>query len=184
MTGSLYEIRQYLNQQGIFFAMSGPISQDIMAEIADTLKRKMRLEETNTSVVFSVFSMLIEQAQNIIHYSAEKLPVDDSEENKGEISLGTIAVGCEDAGYFVLTGNLIKHAKVERLRGKLNKLRGMDKEELKRYYKEQRRKEREEGSKGAGLGFIEMARKASKPIEFDFVEVDEAHSFFSVKVVI
>ena len=49
----------------------------------------------------------------------------------------------------------------------------MNKEELRALYKEQLRAEPEEGSKGAGLGFMEIARRASKPIEFDFTDVDD-----------
>ncbi len=60
----------------------------------------------------------------------------------------------------------------------------MSKDELKEYYKAQRRKSPEEGSKGAGLGFIDMAKKASEPIEFDFKPIDEKVSFFSLKTVI
>ena len=39
----------------------------------------------------------------------------------------------------------------------------------------------EEGSKGAGLGFMEIARRASKPIEFDFTDVDGDYAFFALK---
>jgi hypothetical protein len=60
----------------------------------------------------------------------------------------------------------------------------MSKEDLKYSYKEQRGKGPEEGSKGAGLGFLEMAKKASQPIEFDFKDVDDHMTFFSLKTVI
>ena len=84
----------------------------------------------------------------------------------------------------MLSGNIIESDKVERLRKKLTKLQKMNKKELKKYYLEQRRKEPDEGSKGAGLGFIEMARRASYPIEFEFKQIDEKRSFFSLKTVI
>jgi hypothetical protein len=35
-------------------------------------------------------------------------------------------------------------------------------------------------SKGAGVGFIEIARQV-KPIEFDFMEVDEVYAFFMLR---
>jgi hypothetical protein len=79
---------------------------------------------------------------------------------------------------------MIENDKVERLREKLMKLQKMNKKDLKRYYREQRRKEPHEDSKGAGLGFIEMAKKASRPIEFEFKQIDENMSFFSLKTVI
>ena len=40
--------------------------------------------------------------------------------------------------------------------------------------------EPEAGSKGAGVGFIEIARRASKPIAFDFAEVDDQFAFMLV----
>ncbi len=55
----------------------------------------------------------------------------------------------------------------------------MSKDELKALYKEQLRAEPEEGSKGAGLGFMEIARRASKPIEFDFADVRQRPTRFS-----
>ena len=57
----------------------------------------------------------------------------------------------------------------------------MNKEELRALHKEQLRAEPEEGSKGAGLGFMEIARRASKPIEFDFADVDGDYAFFTLK---
>ena len=48
-------------------------------------------------------------------------------------------------------------------------------------YKETLRSEPEEGSKGAGVGFIEIARRASRPIEFDFTEFDDRFAFFALE---
>ena len=59
----------------------------------------------------------------------------------------------------------------------------MSKDELKALYKEQLRAEPEDGSKGAGLGFMEIARRASKPIEFDFTDLGD-YAFFALKATI
>ena len=48
-------------------------------------------------------------------------------------------------------------------------------------YKETLRSGPEEGSKGASIGFIEIARRASKPIEFDFIETDDRFAFFALE---
>ena len=181
MIRNLYALKEDFSKEGIFLSFSGPISQDLMVELGATLKQKMKLEEAGKSTVLRVFSMVVENAQNIIHYSAEKFT---KEEPDDELSLGIIAVGYENDRYFVLCGNMIENEKVEGLRGKLEKLKTMDKEELKQYYKEQRKKKPEKGSKGSGLGFIDMAKKASKSIEFDFKKIDDQFSFFSVEIVI
>lgn len=182
MLENLYNFKTELNQRGIFFCFSGPISQDLLVEIGDTLKNKMKLEETNTSTVTKVFAMFVEQVQNIIHYSAEKIPLDQPQ---AELSSGIVVVGYDNPHYYVLCGNMVDDETVEKLRQKLTVLQNMTKDELKRYYKEQRKKKTpDDDSKGAGLGFIELARKAVKPIEFDFQKVNADYCFFSLKTII
>jgi len=177
MLKDLYEFKKDLSRRGIFFCLSGPISQNLVAEIGSTLEQKMNLEDTRRPTVLRVFSTVVENAQNIMRYSDEK---------EEKLSLGIIAVGYEDdEHYFVLCGNMVENRKVERLRNNLTKLRKMDKHQLKEYYRKKRREGPPEESKGgAGLGFIDMAKKASKPIEFDFKEINEKFHFFSMKTVI
>jgi len=63
----------------------------------------------------------------------------------------------------------------------LSRIRDSNKEELRALHKEQLRAMPEEGSKGAGLGIMEIARRASKPIEFDFTDVDDCYAFFTLR---
>jgi hypothetical protein len=63
----------------------------------------------------------------------------------------------------------------------LEHLRSLDRDELKAYYKEKLREPPEEESKGATIGLIEIARRASEPIEFDFLDIDESQAFFCLK---
>jgi hypothetical protein len=141
----------------------------------------MKLEEASTTTALRVFSMVVENAQNIIRYSAEKYPKDVEGE---ELSFGIIAVGQEKGNYFVICGNIVRNESIDRINNKLSNLQNMNKEELKAHYKNQLKKGPDKDSKGAGLGFIEMARKASKPIEFGFQKIDDEFSFFSLKIVI
>jgi len=181
MLANLHELKTALDQQGIFFCFSGPMSQELMVGIGDTLRNKMKLDDANSSTIVKVFAMFVEQSQNIIHYSAEKTPPD---EEKAELSTGIIGVGYDTGHYYVLCGNLINKEAVAPLCEQLTKLQSMSKDELKRYYKEQRKKGSPADSKGAGLGFIELARKSVKPIEFDVKNIDDKLSFFSLKTVI
>ena len=187
MVKDLYDFKEELSKPGIFFCLSGPISQNLVAEIGTTLEQKMNLEDASKSTVLRVFSMVVENAQNIIHYSAEKyLMVEepkDKEENK-DLSLGIIAVGYDDGHYFVLGGNMVKNDQVERLSSKLARLRDMNREELKKYYRKKRKNGPDQWSKGAGLGFIDMAKKSARPFEYNFRKIDDQFSFFSLKTII
>ncbi len=181
MLSNLHELKMMLNQQGLFFCFGGPISQELMVGIGDTLRNKMKFDDADSSTIVKVFSMFVEQSQNIIHYSAEKTPPGAE---KAEMSSGIIGVGYDNDYYYVSCGNIVYNEVVDSLREQLSKLQLMSRDELKRYYKERRKNDTPETSKGAGLGFIELARKSVKPIEFDVQEIDEEFSFFSLKTTI
>jgi len=182
MDDSLFRLKQSYDEKGIFFSLSGPISQDLIVEIGDILKHKMKLEEASNSTILKVFSLLIEQSQNIIHYSVEKIQT--QEKLNKELHFGIITVGFDGGHYYVIAGNLIDNKDIHRLDEKLNKIADMDNDQLKAYYKSERKKESDQQSKGAGLGFIEIARKACQPLEYNFEKIDSDHSYFTLKTVI
>ncbi|MCP4702509.1 MAG: hypothetical protein GY862_37470 [Gammaproteobacteria bacterium] len=181
MINNLYTFKKMLDEHDILLAFSGPLSQKLLVEIGDMLRNKMKQEEASSSTTTKVFSMLIEQAQNIIHHSNENMIKENQEP---ALSNGVLLVGHDQTYYYVLCGNKIKNESVQPLSKRLLTLQSMSKDELKRYYKEQRRKDPPKHSKGAGLGFIELARKSVRAIEFNFQSIDENFSFFSLKTYI
>jgi hypothetical protein len=184
----LYDFRAVLQQEGIMFAYSGYVTEPVLHGVGEALKRQLEIQDADTKTVRSVFAIFVEQMQNMIRYSAEKAegPLPPASDAKAlmEIRYGILTIGKEGRDYVVFAGNLVERADVERLRAKLTRIRGMSKDELKALYKEQLRAAPEEGSKGAGLGFMEIARRASKPIEFDFADVNDTHAFFALKATI
>ena len=168
---------EQLKEEGIIFSFSGPVSQSLLEGIGETLRQKMNLEETSTTVTQKVFSIFVELMQNVINYSAEKGLVD---ENDMDLKFGILIIGKREKQFYIQCGNYITKEQKDPLTQKLTKIQNMDHDELKRYYKEQRRKESTGTEKGAGLGFIEMARKATKPLAFDIIPTREEQDFFVV----
>ena len=188
LASQLMDLRGMLHSQGVIFAYSGYVTEPVLSGVGEALKQKLTIDDADTKTLRSVFAVFVEQMQNIIRYSAEKAqpalaPASDARALM-EIRYGILTIGREGADYMVCAGNLVERSDVERLRAKLSRIRDMSKDELKALYKEQLRAEPEKGSKGAGLGFMEIARRASKPIEFDFTDVDATHAFFALKATI
>lgn len=182
MIEKLYEFYKDLKQDGIIFCFSGPTSQSVVEGIGEALRHKMELEETSMTVSHRVFSIFVEQMQNVVNYSAER--VQGGAEEEYELRSGIVVVGKKDGRFYVISGNYIAKDAAARMTGALDRLRAMGKDELKAHYKEQRRKEPEAGSKGAGLGLIETARKASEPLVYQVARVDENYDFLSINAVI
>jgi hypothetical protein len=169
-----------LDQRGIIFSFSGYLSEEILYSLGNALRQKMTLEDANVSTVKKVFSVFVEQAQNIIRYSADKLSGDGSKSI--ELSSGMVTIGTENNHFFIVCANVVLASDEPRLRERLERLRSMDRDAIKAYYKEQLREAPEEQSKGATIGLIEIARRASEPIEFDFDPIDNEKFFFCMKV--
>lgn len=188
LASQLMDLRGMLHRQGVIFAYSDYVTEPVLSGVGEALKQKLTIDDADTKTLRSVFAIFVEQMQNIIRYSAEKahapLPPAADPHALREMRYGILTIGREGDDYVVCAGNLVERNDVERLRTRLSRIRDMTKDELKALYKEQLRAEPEAGSKDAGLGFMEIARRASKPIEFDFTDVDATHSFFALKATI
>lgn len=172
---SLYSYKDALDREGIVFTFCGPISHDIVEGVGITLKGQMEDDHVSRTTAMKVFAVFIEQVQNVINYSQER------HESKHNMGMGIIVVGKRDNKHFIIGGNKIHNLKVPRLENNLKELIVMNKDELKIFYKEKRKVNLSEESKGAGIGFIEMARKASEPLEYNFEKIDDEYSFFSIE---
>ena len=176
----LFDLRETLNQSGILFAYSGYMTEQVRMAVGETLKKKLSLQDTNTKTTRSVFAVFVEQMQNVIRYSAEKIP-EDEKIDVDELRYGILTIGRTGEDYVLMSGNLILRQDVNRVASRLREIQGMDKEQLKKLYKDKLKEGPDEYSKGAGIGFVEIARRASKPIEFDFIDVDDQRCFFAFK---
>ena len=184
MLNTLEQINSDSRSHGIFLSISGPLSQDLMVEMGEILKRKMKEDGAENSVIHDVFAILVELNQNIIHYSAEKVKRLDGIKNLPEAGCGIMSVGYKDGRYFLISGNMIENHKIAEMKNKLTKLNRLTKEELSQWYREQRKMGPDPGSKGAGLGLIDVARKTTQPPEFDFEEIENHLSFFTLKIIV
>lgn len=168
-----------LDEKGIIFSFSGYMSEGLLYSLGDAMRQKMTLEETNVNTVKKVFSVFVEQAQNIIRYSSDKVV---GGQKSIELSSGMLTIGARDGKFFIVCGNTVMAEDVDKLRQRLEMLQAMDSEAIKKYYKAQLREAPEETSRGATIGLIEIARRASDPIEFGFDAIDEEKYFFVLKV--
>ena len=154
-------------RKNMLFYYSGYMSQNVVAAMGDTLRHQLEAQGAKGAIARKVFSTFIEMAQNILNYGAD---ADRSEEDK-QYSQGGVAIGRIGEGYYIICGNHIDRDYYERVRSKLEAIRAMSPEEIKQAYKQQLRAENDDAlSKGAGLGFLTVARDASEPLEFCFIE--------------
>lgn len=155
----------------VIFYYVGYFSQNIVAAMADAVKLKLEVSGVNGPTRRKLFSSFVEMAQNIIHYSADALT--PLQQANNEIRHGSVCISEEAGHYSLLCSNPINVNVADDLRQRLEALRGMTMDEIKQAYKESLRSDPQEGSKGAGLGFLTMARDAREPLEFEFWPMEQ-----------
>lgn len=164
---------QLARQHQVIFYYVGYFSQNIVAAMAEAVKLQLESAGVAGPTRRKLFSSFVEMAQNIIHYSSDALT--PSSQDNGELRHGSVCIRREDDGSFLLLcANPIQPETGNELRAKLETLSGMSPEEIKQAYRMTLREEAPEGSKGAGMGLLTMARDAREPLEFDFAPSESA----------
>ncbi|MEO5362242.1 MAG: SiaB family protein kinase [Magnetococcus sp. DMHC-8] len=167
-------------EDGVIFCMHGPMSQETIEMLEEALKKRVTQEQSDSGQTRRVFAIFVEQVQNIIRYSEDRVfaPM-----GSGELGAGMVIVGHKEGHFFVSCGNLIKTVDQPRLEQQLLTIQDMDREQLRTYCKQRGRSEPMAGSRGAGLGLIEMARQSSN-FSFCFSPWDESLTLFAIQVII
>lgn len=162
-------LHSYMQDRQTLFCYSGPMNEELLTTMSNPVKHQISDKETQEALSRRVFGVFIEQAQNIIRYSHHKT------KSSGD-SIGTIAISVIEDGFLIEAVNVIAPEKRVMLEDTLSELSTKDQEELRTLYKQRLRDGPPDDSVGAGLGFIDMARRVSR-FEFDFKNTEEGDLF-------
>jgi hypothetical protein len=170
----LLAIREIFNRQNIMLCFNGPVTAPLIEEIGTALRKHMEGLQESPSAVSDVFSVYIEMAQNIRRYAQAQ-----TFENEAS----TILISRNDDGHYVISAsNVVRDEDGQALIERIRQLADLDKDALKAAFKTQLRQPRSELSGSAGLGLIDMARKASAPLQYFLQSLDNGRSLFSLRV--
>lgn len=171
--------KQHLDESQVLVAYNGYLSEKVLVSLADIIQQKLQFDQFGYTLTKRAFGLFCEQAQNVIRYSAERFAAGDDPSQ--EFGNGVVTVGYADAGVFVMCGNLIDKNHQVVVEKRLGELQEMDDKELRRYYKEKLKSESDPQSQGASVGLIEVVRRSTYPIEYDFIPYDDSKVFFCIK---
>ncbi|QCK14394.1 SiaB family protein kinase [Mangrovivirga cuniculi] len=174
----VYDLHKTMLDHHLILVYEGEFTQEITKSVLSMAERNMDAIGEDSSIKRKVFNVMVEALQNIVKHS-------ENTENNGKGRQNAIfMLGKSDSEYLITSGNACKSADVSEIKVKLEKINSLDKDGLKQLYKETIKSGSLSDKGGAGLGFVDMARKSGKPLNFDFIEIDDSHSFFSLQTLI
>lgn len=173
---NLAALQSGFSEQGILMCFNGSFTHGIIEEIGTAIRRYLEGEKLSSGSITDVFAVYIEQTQNVKNYLERRRFAPESR------NAAVIVIGNAGGMYQVSSGNTIARSDIEDLTGRLETVNGLDKAGLRKLYKERIREPRDPSSSSAGLGLIDIARRASTKLEYSFQDIDEAYAFFSLSV--
>jgi len=164
-----YKVYEEMRDNKVLLSYKGEVSFDMIKSLLDIIEARLEREEHNPKTKKKVFNVVVECLQNL------GFNIQDSEE-------AVINLWVEDGCYQVATGNYILKKNIERLQRWLEEINTLSKGDLRKRYKEILDDDTFGPYGGAGLGFIDIARKSGQPLNYTFEKVDDTVSFFSFRI--
>jgi hypothetical protein len=172
----IYDLHRTMLSQNLILVFQGDFTQETIKSILTMAERNLDSSGEDSAIKRKVFNVMVESLQNIVKHSDEL--VDGQIRSHAAIFL----IGREANRYSIMSGNPIRKENIANLQKKLDQINGLDKDGLKDLYKEIIKNTTISDKGGAGLGFVDMARKSGSKIEFSFPEMNAEYNFFCIKV--
>jgi Family of unknown function (DUF6272) len=179
----IYDLHKTMLNQNLILVYEGEFTQEVTKSVLAMAERNMDSFGEEGAVKRKVFNIMVECLQNITKHA-----VSYDADSYGRNS-AIFMIGKQKDEYVITSGNAILNEDVESMVRRLDNINAMDREGLKKLYKEMitRQGDGPGGLSikgGAGLGFIDMARKSGNKLGFDIERVNDKISFFSLKTTI
>ncbi len=173
----IYELHKTMLARNLILVYEGEFTQEITKSVLAMAERNMESMGEESNIKRKVFNVMVECLQNIVKHCEENMEVERKH-------TAIFMIGKLEDEYIITSGNPINDESVPVLKDKLEKINSLDKEGLKSLYKDIIKSSDISDKGGAGLGFVDMARKSGRPLEFDFEALGNGLSFFSLKTTI
>ncbi|MFN8256384.1 MAG: SiaB family protein kinase [Bacteroidales bacterium] len=169
----VYDFYVKMKKNNINLAYEGEITHQITKAFTSLTETNLMKEDDVNTVQKKVFHVMVECLQNISKHAENRNNIVTSKDGRG-----IFMISKDEVEYSVTTGNVINNDKVSKLREILENINSLDQEGLKVLYKQQMREGRLSERGGAGLGFIDIARKTGQKLVYSFLTINEKKSFF------
>ena len=161
-----------LRENNIGLVYDGEVNHKVMQAFTELTSKELDMRNEANPVRKKVFNVMVESLQNISKH-AECMEKKDANYRKG-----ILLISEDDITYNITTGNVIKTNQSKPISDKIDYINSKNKEELRELFKERLSTGRISIKGGAGLGFIDIAKKSGNKLEYHFEKINDEYLFF------
>jgi len=161
-----------LRDNNISMVYDGEINHHVIRAFTDLTNNELEIKNEANPVKKKVFNIMVECLQNISKHAE---CMDDKNIKYGR---GILLISENDNTYNVTTGNVIKSETRKKISESIETINSKDKDGLRELFKERLSNGRMSKKGGAGLGFIDIAKKSRNKLEYHFDKINDNYYFF------
>jgi hypothetical protein len=163
------EFHQHFQPNNVVIAFDGILSKEILSAVIERLKLDIDCSNTPKKEKKRFFSIVVECLQNLSKHGC----VDKFNNDKF-----LLIVEREPQRLRISTGNLVSRKMAPSISQSINMVNSKSEDELSTLYRNGIIKNQLTEKGEAGLGFIDIARKSSSKLVYQFNDIDEENTFF------
>lgn len=157
----------------VILEYKGDFSQKSILPIITIIESTFASDAGSVRVLKRVMHLLVEILQNVSKHAL-------SHEGTKE---GIFMIGRNENGIFIQAGNQLQKSQVPGFEKRLREIISMNHDELKEAHRERIKESLNLADKtNSGLGLLEIAKASSEKIKYEFEEMDQGRTFFSIYV--
>lgn len=172
---NMFRLFRIMKENEIILVYSGDFSQDLTKTLLAFTERKLSSEIIGDQARKKIFNIMVEMLQNISKNNIR-------EDTAISMHSPVFMIGETDSAYNLISSNMILNANIQFLRNRIEEVNSLDATGLKELYKMVRLNSTFSNVGGAGIGIIDMARKSENRLTYNFDEIDEKCSMYSLLI--
>ena len=163
-------VQEIVATENILMMHKGDFSEEAVGPMIRMVEENM--QNISLKIHKKIFHFLVEILQNI---SKHAYSTDDKRE-------GIFQIGFMNNKFHIGTGNLIANNEIKNLKSQIDSVNSKTKDELNELYRKFLREGKSTKTGSAGLGLIDLARETEDNIKYEFTQINNEYSFFSLTV--
>ncbi len=169
---NIVSLHEEFNSSQTLMVFNSGFSQENLLNLMAVIDKQLMMIGTERKRFYHI---MIEMVQNIINHASENNEV-------GTMKSGIFFIRDNEEIYSLYTGNYILNSELSDLQLKLDVINELNESELETIYNKKLFDFKDNLPRKAGLGIIELRLKSKNRLKYEFIPVDQKHSFFILQI--
>lgn len=176
-TLDIEEIAAEQSADKAIFSYVGIFDQDATDQLIIGVDNFLNIRDYSNALRKRTFHIVVEVVQNLFKYLSKKRR--ESNFNKGLFLMHGNA-----EKVIITSGNYILKSEENSLKSRITLINSLTNDELVHFYRGLLDVGSITSQGGAGLGFVDIAKKSGGKIQYEFKDIDDEYSFYLFKIII